>query len=148
MAEKIFVYRSKVNWKKEKIGILVFEEKPEIVFTIPKEFGGEENFLTPEDLFLASINACVLTSFLYFSKIFQLKILSYTSTAEGTIKKVGEPYVFTEVNIKPIIEVETKEEKEKAVKVMETAKKHCIVSKSVEGKVNVIIQPTIRIRGE
>ena len=145
MAERVFTYRNRVEWKEGKLGKLVSEGKPEITFTIPKEFGGVEGFLSPEDLFLASINACVLTSFLYFSETFKLKILGYTSTAEGTIRKVGEPFVFTEVKIKPVIKVESEKDREKAVKVMETAKKHCIVSRSVEEKVHVTIEPTITV---
>lgn len=138
------IFRAKVSWKEGKKGILEFEGKPELEFATPPEFGGPKETFSPEELFVAAINSCTLTTFLYFAERLGVRLLKYSCTAEGAVEKTEGPYVFKEVTLRPTIEVEGKEMAKKAARAIELAHKYCIVTRSVDKQVKIRVGPTIR----
>ena len=83
-----FLYRTNVSWIEEKKGYLCSEGKPTIEVSTPPEFKGHEGMWTPEELFVASVNICIKTTFLHYAEKNGFKFLSYQSHAEGTLEKV------------------------------------------------------------
>lgn len=102
--------------------------------------------ISPEDLFVASINACTLTSFLYFAEKLDLNLIDYTCDAEGAVVKTEGPYVFSEVILNPVIVVGCEEERAKAIKAVELTEKYCIISKSIENRVKVKMNPKVTVK--
>jgi len=102
--------------------------------------------LSPEDLFVASVNACTLTSFLYFAEKLDLNLISYTCSAEGVVMKTEGPFMFSGVTLNPTIVVERDEEKVIATKAIELTEKYCIISKSIESTVKVKIHPKVTVK--
>ncbi|MBI3191832.1 MAG: OsmC family protein, partial [Pedosphaera parvula] len=49
----------------------------------PPEFKGEAGVWTPEDLFVAAVNVCTMTTFAAFAQRLNLPVLSYRCEAEG-----------------------------------------------------------------
>ena len=140
------IFKNSVSWKGDKKGIVSFEGRLGINFSTPVDFGGPAGMISPEDLFVASVNACTLTSFLYFAEKLDLNLIGYTCSAEGTVIKTEGPYVFSEITLNPMIIVERDEEKAKAIKAIELTEKYCIISRSIESTVRVKMHPKVTVK--
>ncbi|RLI35170.1 OsmC family peroxiredoxin [Candidatus Bathyarchaeota archaeon] len=144
MAEHTF--KCKVEWVEGKKAILDLNGKGSIEFSYPPVFGGLEGFTYPEELFIASVNACTLTSFLYFAERLSLKFKSYSCEAEGIVVKQPEGFHrFTRIILKPQITLEKGEDPAKAAEVFEYVRRFCIISRSIENMVTIELQPEITI---
>ncbi|MBU1853694.1 MAG: OsmC family protein [Candidatus Omnitrophica bacterium] len=138
LKSKKFIYRTKVSWVREKKGILSSAGKPDIEVAVPPEFRGHENIWTPEDLFVASVNACIKTTFLYYAQKNNLEFLSYESEAEGILERVENRFMFTEIKVIPKIKIATDSQAEKAKEVMTLSERNCLISNSIKSKVRVL----------
>ena len=65
---KRYTYRTSVRWSQQKKGNISSPGKPEIEVATPPEFKGHEGIWSPEDLFVASVNVCVMSTFLAFAE--------------------------------------------------------------------------------
>ncbi len=145
MVDRKYIFKNEVAYLKDKKGTLTCKEKHKIDFTTLPDFGGQKDMLTPEDLFVGSVNSCTLTTFLYFAERLKLTFLSFTCTAEGLVNRNQEGlFVFSEISVKPVITVKNDEEKNKAIKAVELTERHCWISKSIDNQIKVKLQPTIR----
>jgi hypothetical protein len=61
-------YHTAVRWTGEKRGVSTANGKPPIDVATPPEFQGHEGIWSPEDLFVSSVNACVMMTFLAFAE--------------------------------------------------------------------------------
>ncbi|MBU1061539.1 MAG: OsmC family protein [Candidatus Omnitrophica bacterium] len=138
LKSKKFIYRTKVYWVREKRGILSSAGKPDIEIAVPPEFRGHENIWTPEDLFVASVNACIKTTFLYYAQKNNLEFLSYESEVEGILERVENRFMFTEIKIMPKIKIAADSQAEKAKEVMTLSERNCLISNSIKSKVRVL----------
>ena len=64
--QKKFIYKSSVIWQGQKLGLISSIDKPSFKVATPPEFKGHPGTWTPEDLFISSVNSCIMTTFLYF----------------------------------------------------------------------------------
>ncbi|MEX2088679.1 MAG: OsmC family protein, partial [Bacteroidota bacterium] len=76
----------------------------------------------------------------------QIPLVSYTSDAEGTLEFVDGGYTFTNVVLRPVIEVGSAEAVLQAEHTIHAAHKNCLIANSVKSR--VVVEPVIRIRGE
>ena len=65
---KKFIYRTNLKWTGSKKGLLSGEDRPTIEVSTPFEFRGHAGIWTPEELFVASVNICIMTTFLYYAE--------------------------------------------------------------------------------
>jgi len=86
---KTYTYRTTVTWTERKRGVLSSPGKPEIQGGTPPEFKGHEGIWSPEDLFVASVNVCVMSTFLAFAERAGLAFTGYQSDAEGRVMQHG-----------------------------------------------------------
>jgi len=97
----------------------------------PVEYGGQPGTLNPEELFVASINSCLMLVFYHFARNANIKIMSYETRAEGTGEKTREGLRFTHVAVQASIKVEPTITAEKLAELGKLAEKFCLVSNSV-----------------
>jgi len=134
---KRFIYRTNIKLTGKGEGIIESGNKPSIELSTPVEFGGKPGSWTPEDLLVASVNACLMTTFSYYAEKRGLKFVSYESSAEGIIELVGMQYIFSKITIKPKITVESKGDIGVAENLLKVSKESCFVSNSVKAKVTL-----------
>lgn len=138
-------YQVKVNWKNNRNGVLsssVLDEK--LTIATPPEFPkGEENVWSPEHYFLASINGCLLTTFLAVAENFKLDFEDFESDSEGKLEVIDRKFVMSEVVLKPVITIKKEEDRELALKVIEKSERACLISNSVNSKITM--EPTILV---
>jgi len=141
--DKKFVYKTTVTWKEEKKGFLCSFGKETIEISTPPEFKGHEGLWTPEDLFVASVNVCIKTTFLHYAQKNNFEFLSYESDAEGILESVENKFMFSEIKVSPKIVVTSNDKVEKAKELVKLAEENCLISDSIKSKVTV--EPEISI---
>jgi organic hydroperoxide reductase OsmC/OhrA len=142
-AYKVFRYQTNVLWKSGRRAVIFSAGKPAIEVSSPPEFRGEAGFWTPEDMFVASVNLCTLTTFLAYAQHKGLELVGYESAAEGVLENVEGKYRFTEVVLHPHVTVRSQEDIARARELMESAHKGCLVSNSLTTAVKVL--PDFRV---
>lgn len=141
---KQFIYRNSLRWQSERRGLLLSLGKPDIKIATPPEFKGHPGIWTPEDLFIASVNTCIMTTFLHYAQKQGLELLGYESDAEGSLEKLEDKFMFSKIIVKPKILVNSNSEVEKAKDLIKLSEKSCLISNSIKSKVEVI--PEIKTR--
>ena len=132
---KKFKYKADIKLNDHGEGIVESADRTSIKLSAPVEFGGIPGLWTPEDLLVASVNACLMTTFLFYTKKRGFKFKSYESSVEGIIELVDMQYKFTEIKIMPKVIVKSKEDIEEAEKLLKISKKNCLISNSLRSKV-------------
>ncbi|MGN6567827.1 MAG: OsmC family protein, partial [Flavipsychrobacter sp.] len=104
-------YEVTVNWNKDRIGTLSSNEMNDtITVATPPQFPkGVENIWSPEHLFTAAVNSCLMTTFLSIAENSRLEFEHFSSKALGKLEIVDGKYMMSEVTLIPTLIV-TKEE--------------------------------------
>ncbi len=98
MTEEIY-FGNDLAWTGDARGEIVFASRQKIEVALPAEFGGVEGFLSPEDLFVAAANGCVLTTTLAVAKKHKVALRSYRSEAVGVLERLGDGREVTRIDI-------------------------------------------------
>jgi peroxiredoxin-like protein len=138
---KVYLYQTSVKWTEQRKGIISCAGKSDVRVATPPEFKGHENIWSPEDLFVASANVCLMTTFLAVAERAGLAFSSYESTAEGRLEIVEGKFQFTAITIRPSITLTSGGDAAKAKELIEKAEHNCLISNSMKAK--VILEPTI-----
>jgi peroxiredoxin-like protein len=139
---KVYLYQTTVRWTEQRKGMISCAGKPDVAVATPPEFKGHEGIWSPEDLFVASANVCLMTTFLAVAERAGLAFVSYESTAEGRLELVEGKFQFTAITIKPTITLESDADAAKAKELIEKAEANCLISNSM--KATVTLEPVIR----
>ena len=141
MRAKSYRYATSVRWTGEKKGALAVDGKPPVEVATPPEFKGHEGIWSPEDLFVASVNACIMTTFLAFAGRAELAFEEYESEAEGLLEFQDNRFVFTKIVVRPRVTLRAGEDPAKAEEILHKAEQNCLVSNSI--RTEVVLDPTI-----
>ncbi len=140
---KTFRYRTRIEWHGGRAGDLASEGKPVFRVASPPEFKGEAGVWTPEDLLVAAVNACSMTTFAAFWQRLGLPVLSYESEAEGVLEFTEGSYRFTRVTLRPKIVVSEPSALPQVEEALEDAHRSCIISNSL--RASVILDPVFEV---
>jgi organic hydroperoxide reductase OsmC/OhrA len=102
-----------------------------------------DDMLTPEELFVDSIEGFIKDTFMDAAKRNKIEVLSYESEGRGIVDKVENKLMFTEIKIRPQIVVMTKSQVEKAKELIELAGENFAIASLVSCKIR--IYPEIKI---
>jgi len=138
---KVYTYRTSLKWTERKMGLLYSPGKPELQVATPPEFKGHEGIWSPEDLFVASVNICVMSTFLAFAERAGLAFASYESDAEGRVELVAGKLQVTSLILTPRVTVQSREEVDRAKELLTKAESNCLISNSV--KSHITMNPTV-----
>ena len=143
--EEAFYFNTEVIWKEGKVGRLLSEGMEDITIATPPEFqGGVPNVWSPEHLFVASANICLMTTFLAIAENSKLNFISYSSGGKGKVEKVEGKFFVTQIELSPRILVENERDKERALRIIEKSEKACLISRSMKSE--IILKPEIKIQ--
>jgi organic hydroperoxide reductase OsmC/OhrA len=136
-----YIYNTGVRWNGQRRGTLSSFGLPDLAISTPPEFKGEAGVWTPEHLFVAAAEICLMATFIGIAEISKLEVASYRSEAEGRLEKGDGPGLrFTEITMRPSIELRKIEQQALAQRVMEKAEKTCLVANSMLTTIRV--EPT------
>ena len=138
-------YNTNVEWKVGRQGELSLDGFPKITVATPPEFPqGVPNTWSPEHLFVASANICLMTTFLAIAENSKLKFTSYSAGGTGKMERVEGKFVISEIELKPRIVIQEEKDKEKALRIIEKAEMGCLISRSMNAK--TILNPEIIVQ--
>ena len=141
---KSFVYKTATAWTDGKSGTLTSGGKPPLRVSDPPEFKGEPGVWTPEDLFVAAVEGCYMSTFLAYAAKKGLPIVSYTSHTNGVLEMVDGEYRFTRIVIFPTVVVSNASIEADVQRILRETQQHCLVSNSIDSFVEVT--PTIVVQ--
>ena len=131
-------YEGEVEWTEQKKGKLTSAGLPALEVATPPEFQGHEEMWSPEQYFLASVNACFMTTFLAISEMSKLEFVSFSSKARGKLDKVeGQVPQVTEITLRPRLVTRYARDLERARRILEKAEKNCFISNSIKSHVTL-----------
>jgi peroxiredoxin-like protein len=144
LRNRTFTYRTATEWTEARDGILSSNGKPQIAISSPPEFRGNAGAWSPEEMFVASVEACHMINFLAFAERKGVPILAYASHANGVLDMVEGDYRFTRIVIFPTITVPAPADEKGVLALLREAQQHCLVTNSIASIVEV--NPTIVTR--
>ncbi len=142
-------YHTTVRWKGEHWGRLEMGNGPEMDFSAPPDAHGHAGVLTPEDAFVAAINACVMMMFIWSAERFKLDLLSYECRAEGVKRiELDRTEIFSEVLLRPRIvvrsvEADRNEVRKRTGQALQSALKYSLVANSIKSR--TVLEPEIEV---
>ena len=141
---KVFHYEVMTRWTEQRRGVLASAGKPALEVASPPEFKGHPGVWTPEDLLVAAVSACTMTTFLSFAARKEIQLLSYECDATGTLEMVDGKFRFSRVILHPKIVVARAEDVSTARAVYHDAEAACLIANSLLTKVEG--EPEISVR--
>jgi organic hydroperoxide reductase OsmC/OhrA len=136
-AYKSFHYTTRTTWNTARRGTLSSLGKPDIVVGSPPEFRGEPDNWTPEELLIASLNTCMMLTFLTLAHARGVSPVGYESEADGLLENVDGKYRITAVTVRPRVTVKSPANLEPARKAMEAVEEHCFIANSIMARVTL-----------
>ncbi len=107
---------------------------PDLDTAGPPEFGGPGDLWSPETLLVGTIADCFILSFRATARAARLEWDSLSCSVIGTLDKIDRVTQFTAFEITAELTVpassDDKADDEKALRLMEKAKKHCLITNS------------------
>jgi organic hydroperoxide reductase OsmC/OhrA len=140
---KTFTYTVGTTWASARQGVLRSDSKPEVLVASPPEFKGVPGVWTPEDLFVAAVDTCQMTTFLALASRADLPLISYASNATGRLEFADGGYRFTRITLQPKIVVSEGPSREVVEQLVHDAHRACLVGRSVRCEIEVV--PDIQV---
>ncbi len=143
--EKIHFYDTSIEWTKDRIGIISSSVLPQkIEVAAPPEFAkGIAGIWSPEHLFIASCNTCLMTTFLAIAESSNLQFSAFKSFAEGKLEIVDGKFAISEIILKPLVTISEESEYDKTIKILRKAEANCLISNSMKSK--IIFEPEVKL---
>ena len=143
--EKEHFYEVSVNWQSDRKGIMnspVLTSSIEVA-TPPQFPNGMEGIWSPEHLFAAAVNSCLMTTFLSIAENSKLEYTSFSSKAIGKLEIVDGKYMMSEVILIPVVTISNEHSKDRAERVLQKSEANCLISNSI--KSSIVFKPEIKI---
>jgi len=144
--EEQHTYEVNLQWNSGRKGTIsspVLDESIEVV--TPPEFDkGIAGKWSPEHLYVASINSCLMTTFAAIAEYSKLKFEALEIKATGKMEKVDGKYMFSELTLHPILTIEDEKKSDKAGRILQKAHEACLISRSVKTKIH--LEPEIVVK--
>jgi len=136
-------YHVNLKWTNERKGILSSPVlRKEIEVATPPEFPkGIEGIWGPEQLLLASLSSCLMTTFFEIAANSKLDYTSFENKATCTVEKVDGKYKITEITMKPKLIISEIQNSDRAKRILELSEKACLVSNTI--KLEIQLEPEI-----
>jgi organic hydroperoxide reductase OsmC/OhrA len=144
LRHRSFTYRTSASWLEGRSGLLSSEGKPALRISSPPEFDGERGVWTPEEMFVASVELCHMSTFMAAASKADVPVTSYRSHANGVLEFVEEDYRFTRIVIFPTIVIPSQEYEDEVQDLLKETSRHCLVTNSIAAIVE--ITPTLMVQ--
>jgi len=143
-------YNVDVNWNKDRKGVMCSPELNTdanncIEVATPPEFPkGILGIWSPEHLFTAAVNSCLMTTFLAISENSKLEFSNFNCKAKGKLEQVDRKFLMTEIILEPTLTINDEKNRERAERILEKSEALCLISNSIKSKITLV--PTVLIK--
>lgn len=142
-------YNVDITWNQERKGVICSPElncdtNNCIEVATPPEFPkGISGIWSPEHLFTAAVNSCLMTTFLAIAENSNLEFENFSCQSKGKLDKSEGKLLMTEIILEPTLIITNEKDYEKAMKILEKSEKACLISNSIKSKVTMY--PVVKI---
>lgn len=144
--DNVHYYDTKVKWTEGRKGELIEPTMPTIEVATPPEFPkGVPNTWSPEHLYVASANICLMTTFLAIAENSKLDFKGFECDGKGKLEKVDGRFMISEIVLKPKVVVTEEKDIERAERILEKSEKHCLISNSIKTEIKLEMNVTVEI---
>lgn len=134
--EEVHYYKTNIKWDEGRMGTLSSPTLDSFKVATPPEFSkGVPNTWSPEHLFVASINICLMTTFVAIAENSKLEFESFECEGLGKLEKVDGKFMISEVKLTPIVKIKYDKDKERAERIVNKAENLCLISNSAKSKI-------------
>jgi len=138
MAGESHTYTTTLRWTAESRGTLSAEGLPQLDVATPPQFpGGHAGIWSPEHLFVAAAEACLMTTFLAIAANSKLAFREYSSRAEGLLEKTEQGYRITKIVLRPRLVITDASAADRAKRILERAEQLCVISRSMSTQITL-----------
>jgi len=127
-----------IVWSEGHEGDLKVQGKPDLPLSSPPIWGGYGDRFSPQELFVASVAGCYMTTFSEFARRMGLTIKSLQVRGRGTVERHPQGgWHFTRIHVQ--MDIATPDEKtvHKVQRAVQLTHKYCMVSRSLKCQVEV-----------
>ncbi|MGD8305751.1 MAG: OsmC family protein [Ignavibacteria bacterium] len=140
--ENVHYYKTNVKWDEGRIGTLSSPTLESFKVATPPEFPkGVPNTWSPEHLYVASINICLMTTFVAVAENSKLEFETYSCESVGKLEKVEGKFMISEIELIPEIKIKHEKDIERAERIIHKSDNLCLISNSVKTK--IVLNPKI-----
>lgn len=131
-------YTTSLTWKDTRRGEFSPPGLPPVEVATPPQFpGGIDGVWSPEHLFVASAEACIMTTFLAIAANSKVEFDGYASEAVGTLETVDGVMQITSIVVRVTITISDESKVDRVTRILEKSKEHCLISHSMKAKVTL-----------
>lgn len=142
MAEESHTYTTSLRWTGERRGAFSPQGLPQLEVATPPQFpGGHPGIWSPEHLFVAAAEACLMTTFLAIAANSKLAFREYSSAAEGLLEKTAEGHRITKIVLRPRLVITDAAAADRAKRILERSEQLCLISRSIKSE--VVLEPEV-----
>lgn len=140
-------YNVDINWDSERRGILCSPELKEsqsnsdrcIEVATPPEFPkGIPGIWSPEHLFTAAVNSCLMTTFLAIAENSKLNFNSFSCRSKGKLEQIDGKYIMSEVILEPTVIIPDESQRDKTLRLLQKSEAACLITNSIRSKITMI----------
>jgi peroxiredoxin-like protein len=143
--QSIHRYYTTAKWTEGRKGVVSAEGITEpIRFSAPPEFMGEAGTWTPEHFLTAAVAACFVTTFRAIAEFSKFEYLSLEAKVEAVVEKGEGGYSFTQLIVRPTLEIRHDSDRDRALRLLEKAERACLVSRSLKSEIK--LRPEVFVR--
>lgn len=145
-------YNVDVSWNKERKGIMCSPELNQFngeinscieVATPPQFPKGVPGIWSPEHLFTAAVNSCLMTTFLSIAENSKLGFINFSCKSKGKLEQVDGKFMMSEVILEPTVIIADEKDRERTERILQKSETACLISNSIKSKITMI--PTIKL---
>jgi peroxiredoxin-like protein len=125
-------YQVSAWWTSGKAGIVRSDQVPTVIhFTAAVSFGGEPSRWNPEELLLASLASCFISTFQAIATYSKLPYTDLEIKVAGEITKTDSGFQFTSITMQPRLTIDDEALRATAERVLNKSEKLCLVSRAL-----------------
>ena len=129
--QKSYLFKNMLLKKGDESTQAVFSSRGELEVGPAPEFEGSPETLNPEEMFIAAINNCLMTTCFYFVRKLNVHISLYHSEAKGYVEKQADAFRFTNVQARGKVTSRQPDIADRVPELANLAEKYSLVSRSV-----------------
>jgi peroxiredoxin-like protein len=104
---------------------------PELQTAPPADFDGPGDAWSPEHLLLAAVGSCFLFTFEAIARASKLAFVSMELSGEGIVDRKDGITRFSTIVLRPTLRLTSRDDYERAARIMEKSEQACLVSASL-----------------
>lgn len=115
--------------------------------SIPEEMDGPGVGTNPDEMLLGAAATCYIITLGAMLERAELPIASMAHTSEGRVDVTNGVFTYKEIIHRPVITLEagaSDKQMDKAQKLIEKAEAACMISRAIQGNVELTLEPTLR----